>query len=69
MMRHDPDNLRPLEGTGPWLHEPRHAPEGRGRIRGFLAGLVIGALVAFAAFHVAPKAIGQVQHDLMEDQR
>ena len=22
MMRHDPDNLRPLEGAGPWLHKP-----------------------------------------------
>ena len=65
----DLDRIRRAEGTGPWLHEPRHAPEGRGRIRTFAIGLIIGALVAFAAFHVAPKAIGQVQHDLQEAER
>lgn len=65
-MRPDLDRIRRAEGAGPWLHISRRPPEGRGRIRGFLAGLVIGALVAFAAFHVAPKAIGQVQHDLKE---
>ena len=92
-MRHDPDNLRPLEGTAlcTWptcgctdnsafavcpdysvTHGMRarinagHAPEGRGRIRTFATGLIIGALVAFAAFHVAPLAHGKVQHDLQE---
>jgi len=39
---------------------------GRGRIRGFLAGLVIGAMIAFAAFHIAPLAHGKAMHDLRE---
>ena len=41
-MRHNPDNLRPLEGSGPFLHPPRRAPEGRGRIRCVLIGGAIG---------------------------
>ena len=38
----DLDRIRRAEGTGPWLHEPRRAAEGRGRIRGFLIGGAIG---------------------------
>ena len=42
MARHDPDNLRHAEGTGPWLHPPRRATESRGRIRCALIGGAIG---------------------------
>ena len=65
----DLDRIRRAEGAGPFLHPPRRAPEGRGRIRTFAIGLIIGALVAFAAFHVAPLAHGKVQHDLQEAER
>ena len=51
MMRHDPDNLRPLEGTGPWLHEPRKQRR-NWRPRDIAIGAIIGAafpLIAWAA--------------------
>ena len=38
----DLDRIRRAEGTGPWLHAPRHAPESRGGIRCVLIGGAIG---------------------------
>ena len=51
-MRHDPRRLRPLEGTGPWLHEPRRMPRPRWRLWRIAVGAALGAafpLIAWAA--------------------
>ena len=62
-----PDDLRPFEGSGPWLHAP--APRARpGRIRAWLAvlafaaGLVLGTTWASKAMQQA--AIDAVQWEI-----
>lgn len=70
-MRHDPDRLRPLEGSGPWLHKPRSDPrvkDAQKALRRWYAVIAVALVLALAA-HVAPKAWGQYQHDLQEYQR
>jgi hypothetical protein len=60
----NPDDLRPLEGSGPWLHAP--APRARpGRIRAWLAALAIAALCLLGAVW-ATKAMQQAALDAVE---
>jgi len=59
-----PEHLRPLEGSGPWLHAP--APRARpGRIRAWLAVLAFVAGL-FIGLHVLPKAMEQAAHDAVQ---
>jgi hypothetical protein len=59
-----PEHLRPLEGSGPWLHAP--APRAKaGRIRAWLAVLAFAAGVALGTTW-ASKAMQQAAHDAVE---
>jgi hypothetical protein len=59
-----PEHLRPLEGSGPWLHAP--APRAKaGRIRAWLVVLAF-AVGLFIGWHVLPKAMTQAAQDAVE---
>jgi hypothetical protein len=67
-MHHDPRHLRPLEGSGPWLH-PTKIRIGQRRTCNRLLAACAVFIVILMALHVAPKAVGQFQYDVREYQR
>jgi hypothetical protein len=59
-----PDELRPLEGSGPWLHAP--APRAKlGRIRAWLAVVALACGIVLG-LHVAGKAMQQAAQDAVQ---